>query len=337
MRLRPRLARRLLAALAVACVASLAPPALAEPAARPDAARVNARAKGEEGLALFGAEKFGEAYERFRQADELFHAPTLVLYMARCRRNTGKLVAAARHYEQVLAEPDRAEAAAAFVEAKAQAKRELDAVRARIPKLTVRVTGGAASEATLDGEVVKLAELRGRAVDPGPHTIAITTGDGRTVQRDVQAPEGSSPAFVIDLGGARSTPEPSLAPASPSPAEPASPEPAHGGSFVPAGIAFGVGAVALGVGIATGAASMAKVSDIQQRCDGTQCLKSDAGNADAARGLATASTVSFVLAGVGVATGGVLLLVRRRAGTTPEPPRVEAAIGPASLLVRGAF
>ncbi len=336
MRVRAHRLPWILAVLAAASVFVGSPRAQAEPGARTDPARVRAREKGEEGLGLFGAEKYSEAYERFRVADELFHAPTLVLYMARCRRNAGRLLEAARHYDQLLAERERPDAAAAFVEAKAEAKRELEVLGLRIPTLTVRVLGAsdAGLTATLDGAPVTLAELRGRAVDPGVHTITIAAGDGRTRTRKVQLAEGSESPITIDLGApSAAAPDPPAA-IDPPPPEPAA---APGGSFVPAGVAFGVGALGLGIGLATGAVSLAKVSDVKQRCEGTLCLRADGANADSARALATASTVGFVVAGLGVATGAVLLVVRRRTGVTQPPPAVEASIGPASLLLRGVF
>ena len=67
MRVKPHRASWLVAALAAATVIVGAPRAEAEPRGRTDPARVRAREKGEEGLGLFGAEKYGEAYDRFRE------------------------------------------------------------------------------------------------------------------------------------------------------------------------------------------------------------------------------------------------------------------------------
>jgi hypothetical protein len=85
--------------------------------------------------------------------------------------------------------------------------------------------------------------------------------------------------------------------------------------------------------------SASTVSDIKSRCEGNQCLKSDAAAADRAAVYGNVSTVGFIVGGIGVATGVVLLLVR---SGDPEPSggaaaRVGVGIGPGSIRLEGAF
>src|SRR4051794_5027036 len=93
----------LLLASALAVPAQADPPAKAAlaPAADRQAA---ARIKAQEGLEFFNAGRFAEAFERFGEADRLYHAPTLTLYLGHCQRELGRLVAARALYEKVVAE-----------------------------------------------------------------------------------------------------------------------------------------------------------------------------------------------------------------------------------------
>ncbi|MGK4000272.1 tetratricopeptide repeat protein [Sorangium sp. So ce1024] len=108
-----------------------AAPALAAepPEAAPADAQQLARTKAHEGLKLYGADRWQEAFEAFQEADRLYHAPTLVLYMARCQRKLGKLEAARALYEQVLDEALPEDAPPAFLEARKDAEIELAGVR----------------------------------------------------------------------------------------------------------------------------------------------------------------------------------------------------------------
>src|SRR4051794_34506341 len=93
--------------------------AAAPAAAQAPDAQAAARARGEEGLKLFQADKWDEAFAAFAAADGLFHAPTLVVFMAGCRRNQGRLIEAKALYEKVVAEPLPRDPPEAFKKAQA--------------------------------------------------------------------------------------------------------------------------------------------------------------------------------------------------------------------------
>ncbi|WP_437314918.1 tetratricopeptide repeat protein [Sorangium sp. So ce385] len=252
-----------------------AAPALAAkpPEAASAEAQQLARTKAHEGLKLYGADRWQEAFEVFKEADGLYHAPTLVLYMARCQRKLGRLEEARGLYEQVLAEPLPDDPPAAFLDARRDAETELAAVRA-------------AQEAP---------------AAPAPAPTA-------------PAPGGAE--------GGR-------------------------GSLLPAGLAFGLGAVGIGVGAATGLVSLSKVSDIESRCDGKRCPPELKGDADAATTLGHVSTVSFIVGAASAATGVVLLVVRpggdaapEAAGAAPQAKRGvvwRAGVGLGRIEIQGTF
>jgi hypothetical protein len=129
-----------------------------------------ARSKGAEGLLLYRAQAWGEAYERFREAEELFHAPTLLLYMARCQTMRGRLVESAAIYERLLAEPSPDNAPKAFIDARESARTELVSVRERLPRVTIVVLDvpWSSVHVRLNGVSVGVGEV---ALNPGQHTV----------------------------------------------------------------------------------------------------------------------------------------------------------------------
>ncbi|MGK4002438.1 tetratricopeptide repeat protein [Sorangium sp. So ce1036] len=244
----------------VVTVLATAPAFSAEPPDRAtESAQELARAKAHEGLKLYGADRWQEAFEAFQEADRLYHAPTLVLYMARCQRKLGKLTDARALYEQVLAEPLPDDAPPAFLDARRDAEVELDAVRAAL----------------------------------APPAAA--------------APPPAAPAPAgADRGG---------------------------GSLLPAGLAFGLGAVGLGVGAVTGILSLSRVSDLKAQCDGRRCPAALQGEADAATTLGHVSTASF-LVGAASAAAGVVLLVLRPGGDPAPDAAGEARRAPRGVAWR---
>jgi hypothetical protein len=108
-------------------------PALAagQEAAPAAANRTLAIENATKGLELYRAERWQEAYERFREADRLYHAPSVVIYLARCQKKLGKLVEALALYEQILADPPAKYASAQFFEAYSDAQSEIEDVRTK--------------------------------------------------------------------------------------------------------------------------------------------------------------------------------------------------------------
>lgn len=313
--------------LVLGASASWVMPAAAQPAAPPSAAaqadREKARALGEEGLEHFAAGRWQEAHDRFEQADRLFHAPTLILYMARCQAKLGRPLAARALYERLLAEPVPPSAPKPFLEAQASARTERDEVDARVGRLTVVVTGGEAA-VSIDGVAMTAADLTSRPVEPGEHRIEATAPGVPPVTRTVTVAEGAEETVSLAIG--RPAPEP---PPPPIPSE-------EEGSLVPALVAFGVGAAGLGVGSVTGILALSKASELKDQCDGNRCPAALETDRDAVDTLSTLSTVGFVVGGVGVATGIVLLVVRP-GGDEAETTAWRASVGPGRVDVRGTF
>jgi hypothetical protein len=331
---RSRGAERLLFAVALPTfAAALAPHVVAVPAmaqqqtARQKKDQAAARARGEEGLKLFEEKRWPEAYEAFREADELYHANTLVLFMGHCRREMGKLLEARALYFKVAEEEVPKNAPEQFKKAQAKARDEIKALQARIPLLRVSISGIASRKATatLDGAAVSVDDLQaGKEVDPGDHTIVIEAPGSAAVERGVAVNEGDVTRVEIVLAPPKAT------------------EAKKKGSILPGAIALGVGAVGVGIGAATGIIAMGQIDDIKSRCtpDG-HCPEADKPKADAAQSLVTVSTVGFVVGGAALAAGAVLIVLRPWGGDSkaaePKAASAHVTVGLGSIGLGGSF
>lgn len=304
--------RILTSAALLAALSALSPIAAAAPRshADTDAARVMA----EEGYKLYGQDAWARAFEKFRDADALFHAPPLVLYMARCQRKIGRLVAARDLYEKIIAEAIADDAPRAFHEAKADATRELQALRGLIPSIRIVITGlpGEVVRATIDGAPAPVARERVE-LDPGEHTIeALSERAKRAERRVVTLKEGSAETIEIAL-------DPRLAVVDLAPPPPAPPVEAKG-SLVPGAVLLGVAGASLAASAITGALSLGKTATLDAECPNKRCPSSLASTADAARALGDASTATLVI-GAASAVAGTVLLIVRPGGRSPASAR----------------
>jgi hypothetical protein len=322
-----RLSPLLAALIAIPALAISIAPGEARADQLTDDLKAAARDKGEKGLALFKQEKYAEAYLLFEEADGLFHAPTLVLFMGHCRKAHGRLIEARDLYRRLADEPVPPGSPEQFRKAQASAREELAAVSKRIGRLTVVVSGPGADVAkvTIDGKPAVAADLAGgKEIDPGAHAVAAEAGEVRAA-RSVSIGEGAAAKVELVLAA-----PPKIV--------------AHTrGSILPGAIALGAGGVGLLAGTITGALAIGKINDISSRCGPADasgqrhCLASDIPEGDAAQTLRSGSIVAFVLGGAAVAAGVTLLVLRPGGGDRAEPASVSFGVGPGSLLVRGSF
>jgi len=115
-------------------------------------------------------------------------------------------------------------------------------------------------------------------------------------------------------------------------------------SFVGIIAAYGVGALGIGLGAATGVVAKEELEEVRNRCGGTQCVAEEAQNLDDVRRLGNASTAGFVLGTLGVAAGtGLLLWSKYGAENTRKGDRASlgvrwgAGVGLGGFFVKGSF
>lgn len=297
---------RTVAALLIAVGLALAP----RVARGDDSASQAALADGREALALYEAGQYAEALATFMKAEEQYHTPVFLLYIARCRRELGHLLAARATFERVLGEQLSDAAPEPWTRAQTDAKTERDAVAALIPELTVTLAEPSEGVTlTIDGKAATLGEAI--ELDPGAHVLRATLGE-RSVERSVMLEAGRDERVVLELEAA---PRP-VAPkkADPLPREPIPlPPPAEPDAGVP-GLAVagyvlsGLGIAGITAGIITGVMALDANDAAGVGCD-PLCPPENVEDADRALTLAHASTGSFVVGGTALGLGILFILL----------------------------
>ena len=303
----------------------------------------SARALGIEGVTLADAGNCALAIEKLERAEKLHHAPTTAGRLGECEIERGHLVAGTEILQRIVREPLPPNAHPAFGAAVTRAQKVLDKTLPRVAtlRLSVKAPPNAKITVTIDGEAVPDAVVDGiRRIDPGEHAVEVTApgffpasettrledGQTKSVAFELRAdPNAPPPAAETRDGGLRSST--------------AAPE-ARGGSKVPAVVAFGLGAVGLGLGIYGGLTVANKSSDLNGACDANRvCPTGSRADIDSAKSWATISTVGFIAAGAGLLTGTVLLFTSSgSASTSPQQGvRVRPSVGAASVGLNGVF
>jgi hypothetical protein len=298
-----------LVVLTPALSAAQKPPPAAPASEDPQSA---ARSRAQDGLKLFGADRWTEALAAFREADALFHAPSVAIYIARCQRKLGKLFDARGSYERLLAEDLPADAPAPFVAAHVEAGKELELIRQHMPALRVVVTGAPPGDAQVTVNGAPFGDET-REVDPGTYTIVVRSRSGATVTQTLALEEGARKAMTIDVGPDKGVNK------------------GGGRNWLLPGIAFGVGGVGLVVGAVAGSLALSQAADIKKVCTPSVPCPQESSAASAAQTKAWVANAGFFVLIAGGVTGAVLLLTHASPGAQRA---VKSAVGPEGLTLR---
>ncbi|MRG96086.1 tetratricopeptide repeat protein [Polyangium spumosum] len=319
-----------------------------------DQVRIAARALADEGFALYDQGKYADALVKFERADALVNAPTVKLLAARTLEKLGRLVEAAEKYRSITILQLDDKAPDAFRDAQETAGKELAALTPRIPTIELTVTGAGAEAATvmLDGKIFPRALIGVKTpLNPGVHRVeADTPASSAALDLKVDEKEAAravlelKPKTGAELGGGVVTP-----PGGDTPKKaPGSTQRILGYVSLGVGGAFGVLGIATGIGFLTATSDM-KAFCRDQAAAGDPCrdLRKDVPEypqkyVDYRNSIDTQSTlanVGFVVGGVGIAAGVVLLLTAPKAPkpTPPAQASVEPWIGIGSAGLRGTF
>lgn len=327
--------RRSLSMLCIAgTVAMVAEPAMAQT----EEDRSAARALATQGVTAHKEGRFADSLDLFSRAETLVHAPPHVLYMARAATKLGQLVRARELYLKLIREELAANAPQAFRDAQVEARDEVKAIEPKLANLVINVKApeGVTYKVEMDKRSVSLAVIGVPfPADPGKHELLAVAPGYRSKNVEVVLTEGGRGTADLILV-ATGEPIPATtqngnlagAPGQAAPTAATSPTPsAPGNASGPppwmrpvSYVALGVGAVGLGFGTYFGLSSSSLRKDgnaAYDRC-ATPCLKRDpnavesASKYDDARTAKTLSIVSFVVGGLGVATGVPLLILSSR-------------------------
>jgi hypothetical protein len=281
----------------------LSPPAVAQSEAENRAA---ARALAVEGVALAEAGDCTAAIDRFSRAEQLFHAPTILTGLGECQCKVGLLVEGTESLNQAARENLGPNPPDAFVQAQERARTLLAEYLPKVAKLTLQVQTptNAPFVVTIDGARLPVAMVGApRPINPGEHQIKVEGDTYLPATATVTLAEGASETATLTL---ELRPQAEVAPPPPPPpdvpAETAEP------SRVPAYIAFGVGAVGLGVGTVFGLSAMSTKSDLEKVCVDGGCPPSAQSDIDSMQSSATVATIGFGVGLVAVGVGAYLWL-----------------------------
>lgn len=311
-----------------------------------DAARAAARSAGYEGIRAYESGDLAVAVDKLGRAFDVVKAPTLGLWYARALAKTGNLVEASERYGEVI----RLEVTEGKVkeqkQAQADAAADLEALKPRIPSVTLTVTGASEDcEVTMDGNAVPLTLLAlATPINPGTHRVQAKRGT-EVVEETFSIAEGEKKGITLRLKPSKAT--------SPGQTRPAH-KPESGTRAASAGsparttssstgstqktigwIGLGVGGVATVAGAVSGALVLQKRSQLDgsSQCVGTVCTAIERDRLDSYNQMRTVSTIGFIVGAVGLGVGTTLLL------TTPKPKEtgVSAWVGVGSVGMAGSF
>jgi hypothetical protein len=301
-----------------------------------------ARALGSEGVTLADSGKCAEAVERLERAERLHHAPTTATRLGECEIELGKLVAGTERLQRVVREPMPANVHPAFAAAVVRAQKALEKALPRIATLrvSIKAPAGAKFTVSIDDEALPDAMLDiSRRIDPGTHKIQVTGPGLLPASTSLALEDGETKSASLDVEA-----DPNAAPdARPSEARAvasANLAQVRRGSKLPAILAFSAGALGVGMGIVGGVQVAQKASSLSGACDGDKvCPEGSRTDIRDAKTWATVSTTGFIVGGVGIVAGVVLLLTSSSsAEKVPQSGlRVTPMVGPGSAALRGEF
>ncbi len=295
-----------------------------EPAETSADALKRAREQFGQALALQTAGDWAGALALLKEVAAVKSTPQVRFNMALCEEKLGRLVAALGDYELAAADA-RAENAEQVAE---EVEGRLEALRQRIPKITVRRGSGAeAAEVALDG-VTLGDQVVGTPMpaDPGPHTIEAKAPGFKPFRKALRLVEQQSETVEIVL-----EPEPVPAPEYGGPLQP---QPT-GKNLKTAGYVIGgLGVLTLGASGVFFGLRAGKISDLDKACPNRTCPSTNQqDDIDAGKLYTTLANVTLAV-GVAAVAGGVVLVI---ASGPSKEPAVALAPAPGGAQLLGHF
>jgi hypothetical protein len=321
-------------------------------AARADdeADRGQARALGTKAYEAAEQGDWARAEDLFRRAESLYHAPTLLLGLARARAHLGKYVEAWEDYHRILVEPLPPNASAALKKAIDEARSEIATVEGKRAFAVLDVKGATSPTVTLDGAPVAAAALgTERAVNPGVHTLHVEAAGFKPSDTSFTVAEGghaTASVTLVALGPNETAPVAATPPAATTGPAPAEPARSTGGSSTARTlgiVGMGIGGAGLITGVVTGVIAVGKHSSLTgDPCANAGCSAADAttyqSSVDSYRTMGTVSTIAFIAGGVLGAGGAVLFFVSRPKEAPPATSLwITPYVGAASVGAAGTF
>jgi hypothetical protein len=300
--------------------------------------RTTARALAYEGHEALKTKNYATAADRFKRADQLVHAPTLLVDLGRSYIGLGRLVEGHEAFQQVLREGVAPDAPATWRRALIAAQEEDAKLTPRLAWVTIRVEGANEPRVTLGDEPLSAASLGvRRAIDPGPHSVVAEAPGFLPARNDFNLAEGEAGELRLVLKRDPSDkPATTVAPAK-KPVfvvEQRAARP-HTSAFA----AYGVSAAGLLLSGVSGILMLRARGELEAECHDGHCPRT-AANADDLSRYHTFGTLAAVGLGVGLAGAGVgtYILVSDKPNQDRGPRRsLTAQLSPGYVGVSGRF
>jgi hypothetical protein len=298
--------KRTAIAASIACSFSVA--SLSTRAEEPEPPlRAEARALAERGDAQFEVGRCDKAIDLWREAEAKFHAPTILLRIARCQALLGKVVEATAALDAIDREVLEPDGPPPFAEAKRAAERELAGVRARIAtlKITVDKANDLPSTPTIevdDETLPSTGEGAAISVNPGRHLIRVRVAE-TLWERPLTVGDGEVKAYRISLSAEQPPPPQRI--------------------FRQTGLVIGgVGAASLAVGAGFGLSALATSRHLESICgaERRKCPQGEQGTINRLQSHALIADLTIAVGAAFVATSVLLWIAEPQLKL--EPPRI---------------
>jgi tetratricopeptide (TPR) repeat protein len=318
--------KRLLVALLLALVGiAAAAPAGAKPTKQE---QVMAKKAAQEGKKHAKKGDWEEAREAWQKSLDLNDTPGVRIELATAEAKLGRLLLAEEHVKKAIEHPKLSPGH------KRKAQKTLKELDDKIPTLSLEPPSDFSGKIFVDDEEHAAASLsEPLRLDPGEHVVRARAKGYKPFTESVVLEEGDRKNIVILL-----TELPKPAPAPP-PAE--KPAQASGSTQRTLGwVSIAIGGVGLAVGTVMGLQAQSTRADLDGACSNDVCSEEQRDLYDKGTTQASFATAGFIVGGVGIGLGTVLLLTAGKDEKKPpaqDEARIEPVVGPGRLGVRGTF
>lgn len=280
------------------------------------------------------------ALEKLRAAHAVGRTPLTAIELARVEVQLGLVVEAREVCLGVARMPVASDESVRAAAARKDAAKLAEDLKAKVATVIIQLMGVAPSDhvtVSIDGVAIPDVALpEPRKVNPGKHTLIAHVDGGAEVQTDVEV--GAAETKTVSLSPPPAPvvvtpPQDHGTPLTYQPIDRPQPPVSHRVSNAFAITGFTVAGIGIIGGAIAGVLTMNRESELETRCQNQHCGPADWTALDNARGLGDASSVLFVVGGIGLLTGVLALALRSPNHTTGISPRV----GLDSIGVDGAF
>jgi hypothetical protein len=304
-----------------------------------DSDRATARALAEEGNKALAAKDFALAEDRFRRADALIRAPSLMVDHARALVGLGRFAEAYARYDAARKEKLAPGAPAAFRRAVAEAERGVKELEPKIAWVTIRVSGPSEPVVKLgEREIPPSALGTALPADVGSRTIEVSAEGYVTKEAPLSLVAGQRAEVELELEQVQvQAPPPPPPPAIKHVVHRPAPQAVESKPNTLAYVAFGVGGAGLAIGAVTGVLFLSERSKLTSACPNGKCPPSARDDLGRFHFYSYTSGVSLLVGLAGAGAGVALLLSKPKSEEPQKAAHVTPYVSLGSVGVEGAF